>query len=324
MKSKNQFRSIVRFALALGLGAMLLAPSSASAMTKFQGGPLSNLNPTSDTVHIALSNFPSTGGLYVLECLRTASAGSLATSCDTTNQLWVSYDAGASVSPIGDVALKVTGTVAGTTCGADLCAIFLTYDHTKATDRTEDQLVNISFRPMAITVIKPTDAITASVNNSPLSKSVPGTLAYRTPLTIKAASTSGSIITIKSSTPDCTVVKNVITALKATGYCDFSITSEGNLSYQGVTSHYPFALTTGIQQIRVISKSVKVDKRYFLPAKSNFGNRVLYTSTTPSICSIKSASLTALKAGSCEITATAAAQGTLWSELSSKITIKII
>ncbi|TRZ84485.1 MAG: hypothetical protein D4R83_08575 [Streptomycetaceae bacterium] len=323
MKSKNQFRSIVRGTLVLGLGAMLLAPSSASAMTKFQGGPLTNLNPAGDTVHIALSDFPASGGLYVLECLRTAVAGSLSKSCDTANQLWVSKDAGASVSPMGDVALKVTGTVAGTTCGTDLCAIFLTYDHTKPTDRTEDQSINIGFRPMAITVIKPTDAITASINNSPLSKSVPGTLAYRTPLTIKATSSSGLLLTIKSSTPDCTVVNNVITALKASGYCDFSITSAGNLSFQGLTSHYPFALTSGIQKIPAIKVKVASGQRSFLPVKSNFDNRILYTSTTPDICSIKRASVAGLKPGTCQITAEAPAQGILWGAASSTITVKI-
>jgi hypothetical protein len=323
MKPNGQFRPIVRIALALALGATLLAPSSASAMTKFQGGPLTNLNPAGDTVHIALSEFPASGGLYVLQCLRTAIAGSLGTSCDTANQLWVSKDAGASVSPIGDVALKVTGTVAGTTCGADLCAIFLTYDHTKATDRTEDQMVNISFKSAVVTVIKPTDTISASINNIPMSKSVPGTLAYRTPLTINATSTSGSTVTIKSSTPDCTVVKNVITALKATGYCDFSLTSEGNLSYQAVTSHYPFALATGIQRITAKNFKMKIGQRSYMQVKSNFGNRILYTSTTPDICSIKRASVAGLKSGTCQITAEAPGQGNLWGAASSKITVKI-
>jgi len=324
MKSAGLVRPIVRVVLALALGALLLTPTSASAMTKFQGGPTTNLNPAGDTIHIALSNFPATGGLYVVECLRTATAGSLATSCDSAHQLWVSYDANASVSPMGDVALKVSGVVQGKTCGVDLCGIFLTYDHTKPTDRTEDQLINISFSAGMIAVVKPLDVITAKINNVAMSGSVPGSLPYHATLTISATSASGSLVTIKSSTPDCTVTKNVITALKASGYCDFALTSLGNLSLQAVTSHYPFALSAGVQSIRTIAGSAKIGARYYLPAKSNFGNVVTYVSTTPDVCTVAKTIVTGKKVGACVITAAAPAQASLWGALSSKVTLKII
>ncbi len=324
MKSAGRLRPMVRVALALTVGALLLTPTSAFAITKFQGGPTTNLNPAGDTVHIALSNFPATGGLYVLECLRTASAGSLTTSCDTVHELWVAYNQTGAIAPSGDVALTVTGTVQGTTCGLDQCGIFLTYDHTKSTDRTEDQLINISFSAASVAVVKPTDVITAKINNAVISGSIPGSLPYHATLTISATSLSGSLVTIKSSTPDCTVTKNVITSLKASGYCDFALSSAGNLSYQAVTSHFPFALSAGVQSIRTIAGSSKVGARYFLPAKSNFGTAVAYLSTTPETCTIAKTIVTGKKAGACIIALTAPAQAPLWGALSSKVTLKII
>ncbi len=324
MKSAVNLRRIIKPVLALSMAALLLTPTSAIALTKFQGGPTTNLNPAGDTVHIALSNFPSTGGLYILECLRSASAGSLTASCDTAHQMWVSYAAGASASPIGDVALAVTGTVQGKTCGVDQCEIFLTYDHTKPTDRTEDQAINISFAGASVTVVKPTDVITAKINNAVISGSIPGTLGYHATLAISATSASGALVSIKSSTPDCTVTKSVITALKATGYCDFALSSPGSLSYQAVTSHYPFALTTGVQSIRTIAGSAKVGARYFMPAKSNFGNVVTYTTTTPDICSVTKTIVVGKKIGSCLISLTAPAQPALWGALASKVTLKIV
>lgn len=323
MKTSISPRRARRVILSLALGAALFAPTSAFAATTVQGGPLTNLNPAGDTIHMALSNFPTKAGLYILQCLSTVKAGATKDSCDTTNQLWVSTDPNAPTKPTGDVALKVTGTVAGTECGTDKCVIFLTFDHTNAADRSEDQLIPISFAAGTSVPLKPADVITATINGNPLSASQPGTLGYRTPVKFVASAKSGTSVTAVSSTPDCTVVGNVITALKGTGYCDIAMTSAGSLEFQATTAHYPFALKLGIQKVIFPGSTLHVGKTMTLKAVSNFGEKVSYTISSKANCSLKGLKVKALKKGACNISATATGSSNLWDPTRTKKVIRI-
>lgn len=321
MKRTSSNRALLRALLPLTVGALLLAPTSAFAKTQFQGGPLSNLNPAGDKIHMALGSFPTNGGLYVLECLNTVVAGKTKENCDTANELWVSTSTGA-VNPQGDVALTVTGTVAGTECGTDKCSIFLTYDHTQPADRSEDQLIPISFASGTSLPIKPKDVITALINGKALSTSIPGTLAYRTPVMITASGKSGGGVTFASSTPDCTVIQGLITALKASSACDITASTPATLEFQATTAHYPFLLTAGKQTITIPKSTVKAGTSLQLPSLTNFKTPITYSSPSKN-CSIKGSILQALKKGSCLVVATAPAEGTLWSAVTLKKTVKI-
>lgn len=323
MKTSPNLRRVRRVVISLALGATLMAPTSAFAATTVQGGPLANLNPAGDTIHMALGNFPTKAGLYILQCLKTVVAGATKDACDTTNQLWVSTDPNAPTKPTGDVALKVTGTVAGTACGTDKCVIFLTYDHTNSTDRSEDQLIPISFAAGTSTPTKPVDVISATVNGKALSAQQPGALRYRTPVKFVATAKSGTAVTAVSSTPDCTVVGDVITALKGTGYCDIAMTSTGSLEFQGTTAHYPFALQLGIQKITFPRSALGVGKTMSLASITNFGEAITYKITSTAHCSLTGLKVKALKKGACNITATAAASANLWNATTAKKVVKI-
>ncbi|MCX6430535.1 MAG: hypothetical protein NTX12_06180 [Actinobacteria bacterium] len=272
---------------------------------------------------MGFANFPTNGGVYVLECLNTVVAGQTATLCDTANQIWVSNTTGATFKPVGaDIVLSVVGAIAGTTCGADKCSIFITRDHEAPTDRSEDQLIAIAFSAGAVTPTKPKDVISATINGKALSTQQPGTLAYRTPVTIIATGTSGGAVTYGSSTPDCTVVAGVITALKGAGQCDITATTPDSLSTQSTTAHYPFYLAPGNQIVTFNKTSLKSGTTLKLPSITNFGEVVTY-STTSKNCSIKGNVLKANKKGACLVSATAAGSGTLWGPTSQKQTIKI-
>lgn len=323
MKTPFQHRRSRRIIFSLALCAALIAPTNAFAATTVQGGPLTNLNPAGATIHMALSNFPAKSGLYILQCLTTVKAGATKDSCDTTNQLWVSNDVNAPTKPNGDVALKVTGTVAGTVCGTDKCVIFLTYDHTNPTDRSEDQMIPISFSAGVTTPVKPSDAVSATIHGKTLSATQPGALRYRTPVTFDATAKSGSAVTAVSSTPDCRVVGNVITALKGTGFCDIAMSSAGTLEFQATTAHYPFALAMGIQKISITRSPLKVGKTLTLRSISNFGEKVSYINSAPANCSLKGVKLTGLKKGACAITASAPGSLNLWAAIAVKKVIKI-
>lgn len=324
MKLHSAARSLVRVMAPVLIGALLLSPTSAFAKTQLQGGPLNNLNPLGDKIHMGLASFPTNGGLYILQCLNTVTASKTKDLCNSASQLWISTSPGASFTPTGmDIVLNVSGSIAGVDCGADKCAIFLTYDHTQPADRGEDQLIPISFAAGVSTPTKPKDVIIATIAGKELSTSIPATLAYRTPVTISASAKSASAITFASSTPDCTVVNGVITALKATAACDITVSTAGNLEYQATTAHYPFLLSAGVQKIALTKSSIKVGKTINLPATSNFQAPITY-STNGKNCSVKGVTLKALKKGSCLLIASAPAEGTLWKATSIKKTIKIL
>ncbi len=324
MKKNSLARSISRALTPIIIGALLLAPTSAFAKTQLQGGPLTNLNPAGDKIHMGLASFPTNGGLYILQCLNTVTASKTKDLCNSASQLWISSSPGASFTPTGmDIVLAVSGTIAGVECGTDKCSIFLTYDHTQPADRNEDQLIPISFAAGASTPTKPKDVITATIDGQELSTSIPYTLAYRTPVTINATAKSGGVITFASSTPDCTVVNGVITALKGSSACDVTVSTPATLEYQATTAHYPFYLKPGIQKISLTKTSVKLGATLQLPATSNFQVPITY-STTGKNCSVKGSTLKGLKKGSCLLIASAPAEGTLWGATSVKKSIKIL
>jgi hypothetical protein len=272
---------------------------------------------------MGFGNFPTTGGVYVLECLNSVVAGQTGTQCDTTNQIWVSNSTGATFKPVGqDIVLVVVGAVAGTTCGSDKCSIFVTRDHEAPTDRSEDQLIPISFLAGSVTPTKPKDAITASINGKALSTQQPGTLAYRTPVTINATGASGGVVTFGSSTPDCTVVNGIITALKGAGQCDITVSTPETSGTQATTAHFPFYLALGKQTIAFSKIAVKVGGTVKLPGITNFGETPTYATSSKN-CSIKGSVLKALKKGTCLVTAKAPGSGTLWSATSVKQAFKI-
>ncbi|MEI9907149.1 MAG: hypothetical protein WDO06_03860 [Actinomycetota bacterium] len=319
-------RNTVRALLVFAIGAALLAPLSASAQTKVVGGPLTNLDPAGGKIHLAFSNFPTTPanvGLYVLECLNNVVAGKTGASCDSAHQLWVSNSPGASATPNGDIAITVVGTVAGTECGTSNCSIFITFDHTNPADRSEDQLIPISFAAGTSAPVLPKDVITATVEGKTLSPSSPGSLAYRTPTFISASAQSGSTVTFGSSTPDCTVAAGVLTALKGTGACDITVSVAATEKTQATTAHYPFLLSPGVQTIKTPKKTLKVGKTFLLSSFSNFGEKVVATNATPKICSIKGSVLKGLKKGTCTIALSAAGQTDLWAAIKVKTSIKV-
>ncbi|MBC7463794.1 MAG: hypothetical protein H7227_06005 [Actinobacteria bacterium] len=213
--------------------------------------------------------------------------------------------------------------MAGTECGVNKCSIFLTFDHTNSRDRSEDQLIPISFAAGVSTPTKPKDTIAASVDGKELSTSIPGTLAYRTPVTITATAKSSGTITFGSSTPDCTVVDGVITALKGAGACDITVSTADSIEYQKTTAHYPFLLTQGVQIIPIAKSVLKKGATIKLATVTNFGGKINYKSVTAKTCSVKGSTLKGLKKGACVISASAVGQDGLWAETRSRKSIKI-
>ncbi|MEI7541200.1 MAG: hypothetical protein WCJ89_06945, partial [Actinomycetes bacterium] len=187
-----------KIAVVVALLASMLVPAQAqAAQTGFLGGPLTNLDSPA-SIHIALSNFPTKGGLYVMECAEGV-AGARPTVCNAAVQLWVSTDANASFKPTADIAFKPTSVFTGADCTVVKCGIFLRFDHTVPNDLTEDQFIALTFKAATpATVTLPNDEITATINGVQLSNKTPMKLAYRAPAVLAATSKAGAALTYVS------------------------------------------------------------------------------------------------------------------------------
>ena len=303
------------------LVASILVPTSAqAAQTTFAGGPLTNLDSPA-SIHIALSNFPTAGGLYVMECVQ-GDAGVRPTLCNAAVQLWVSTSTGASFAPTADIVLKPTASfTAGSTavdCTVSKCGIFLRFDHTLPTDLSQDQFIALTFKASTPVATRPNDVISASINGQALSAQVPMKIAYRQLATLAATAQSGATLTYDSLAPACALKAMAITALKGSGYCDIAITSPGSMSLAGYTAHFPLELTLGVQTIPTIK--VGANKKAMLATKTNFGEPVTYLGTGS--CTTTKNVLTA-KAGTCTVVAGARGQSGLYSPLNLRVVLKV-
>jgi hypothetical protein len=306
-----------KIAVIFALFASIMVPIQAqAAQTGFMGGPLTNLDSPA-SIHIALSNFPTSGGLYVMQCVEGA-AGMRPTVCNAAVQLWVSTDPNATFKPTADIVFKPTSTFTGADCTVVKCGIFLRYDHTVPNNLTEDQFIALTFKAgtPAPTTLAP-DEITATINGVTLSSKTPMKLAYRAPAVLVATSKAGAALTYQSLAPACALTGMKITVLKGSGFCDIAITSPGNVTAGPVTSHFPLELTLGAQTISAVSASAT--KKINLPKQSNFGESVTYKAT--GACTVTK-NVVSSKKGNCTIVASARGVTDLYSPLNQRFTIK--
>lgn len=309
----------------VALIAALLAPVSAQAAeTKFVGGPLTNLDSQGATINITLSNVPAKGGLYIQQCLE-APAGTRPAICNKAVELWISSARGASFLPTDTIKFKPTGSfVSGATtvdCTVQKCGIFMRFDHTVASDLSEDQFLPLTFKAAAAgTVTLPNDEITATINGVAVSTKAPITLSYRQFATVAATSKAGAPLTYASLAPACALTGTEITPLSGAGECAISVTSAGNATAAGVTVILPIRLALGKQTIGdfAFDKTAKSGSKLSLPSLTNFGEKITYKAS--GACSVALARVT-FKKGKCTLTATAPAKMSSYSSLNAKFTI---
>jgi Neocarzinostatin family len=314
----------IRKSLVLALALAVITPVAANAKTTVMGGPYTNLKSTGQVVHLALSGYPATSGLYVQQCVQSADT-SRPSLCNQAAQLWISTSQGASFAPNADIQFKPTATfTSGTTavdCTKSICGIFIRLDHTAPTDLSEDQFIPLSFAADATPAL-PADVITATVNDKALSAAQPLSVNYRDVFKVVATAKSGVAVTYASLAPACAINGNEVTVLKGTGYCDIAVTSAGNAQYSGVTAHFPLQLNVGTQSVSV-STSVKAGTKLNLPATSNFGEKVTYSVSKSANCSLSGNVLSLKKKGACAVKASAPELKDTYAALKQTISVKI-
>jgi hypothetical protein len=292
--------TIAFLSLLLGIGVM----PSANAKSTIVGGPYTNLDPAGGVIHLNLTNYPKDKGLYIFQVVRNrASDNARPTVINMDNAVDV-----VTTANHADVVFTAVGKFGSTDCSVVECALWAQFDGASGSYQLTDEdqyLSSISFAA-ATAPANPADTIEASVNGAVLATNNPGTLVYRTPVTLTVKTGSGTAPTIKSSTADCSVTGNLIQALKGSGGCDFEVTSPGNTTISKKVSHYPFILVKGVQIVSQKSNSIKTGKTVALSAETNFGETISYTSLTKKICAVKGNQVTGLKVGNCNLALTAA------------------
>jgi hypothetical protein len=306
----------------------IVAPSS-HAQTNVQGGPYTNLAPnTTSKIHLALSGFPTTHGLYIVEAVQPA-AGARPTVISPA-QLWVSSvaaDLAQGATPInGDVILTVdNGNAWGADCVHQQCGIFIRLDHTASSDTSEDQFIPLTFNGAAVATsasTAPVDVLTVLIDGKPVQANSPSTIKYRTPLSFKVTTASGVAATLKSYTPDlCPITGNKVDALKGSGQCDVAVSSAGDATHSAITSHFPFLVTPADQTVGIKKFIDKKGKSISLESVTRFGEKITYASTSPN-CVIKANTVKLNAVGTCSISATAPGSAN-YTALNSTITITI-
>ena len=306
--------------------AASVASVTSAAPTSVYGGPFTGLDATNATINIALTNFPTSGGLFLMEC--NAPVGSARpTACNAAAQLWISNAQGASFTSKSDIIFKPTAkyttSTASVDCTKDSCGIFLRYDHTPlfAADYSQDQFIPLTFKATPTTTVAlASDSITATFGATVLSTNVPINIAYRAPATFRASANSGIAVEITSITPNCSYVNAIVTALKGAGHCAIRVTTLGDTTYAAQSVSFPMVLTPGTQFIiaKAIPTSLKVRNPIALPLETNFGGVVKYKATSKS-CAVELNMLQANKQGLCIVVATSPAKAGMWSALNVKI-----
>lgn len=313
---------LIVFALIAGL----LVPASANAAeTKFEGGPLNNLDSQGAIINISLSGVPAKAGLYIQECVQTAD-GSRPTVCNKAAELWISTAPGALFLPTDTIKFKPTGSfVVGTTtvdCTVAKCGIFMRFDHNASTDLSEDQFFPLTFKTAAAgTVTLPADEITATINGIAVSTKAPITLSYRQLSLLKATSKAGATLSFATLAPLCALKGLEITPLRGAGECAIAVTSAGNSTASGVTAILPIILTPGVQTAGDFAPAplAKAGQVIELPKSTNFGEKIIYRAY--GACSISGTTAT-IKKELCRITAKAAARKDVYLAFKASYTIK--
>jgi hypothetical protein len=304
-------------ALAIVALAVGIAPQ-AHAATTFQGGPLTALSSNAPTsIHIALTGYPTTYGLYIEQAVKTTD-GTRPTVHGAP--LWVSSVAAdlsqGATSIKSDIVLVVdNGHSWGADCAHQQCGIFIRADHNATSITSEDQFIPLTFE--ASTAPAPTSTAAPSSTPAPTAlpadtidikvagSAVPLSIWYETPITLQITTESGLAPKLISYVSDLCVLDGfTVKALKGTGTCDIAVSTAGNEKYGPATKHVVLTAEPATQTLNKSSAAVKVGKSVSLSGSTSFGEMIKYTTSSKN-CSVKGSTVKGLKTGSCVVSASA-------------------
>lgn len=314
--------------LMLALVLSILSPLSSEAKTGITGGPYENLALTGQIVNLKLTGYPTGSGFYIIQCKRV-NGDARPQICNTNSQLWISTALGADYLPTTDIQFRPTAvfTYGNQTvnCVNTPCGIFIRLDHKASADRSEDQVIPITF--VGNTIPNPnSDVIRAYVNSRELSNMKAISVQNQSVFRIEASAKSGATLTFSTISTTCTLSGNQVTILQGSGFCEVDVYSPGNTQYSAITNHYQFKLVPGYSTLSIPTR-VRPGTSITLPATTKFGAKISYETSNSTNCTLKttqtSSVLTFNKVGACNVKATAPAMTDSYVALRQNINFKI-
>lgn len=313
-------------AVGIAFAATLVATPADAATFTWSSRPLTNLDPAGTRITGSFTNFPTKSGLYIFQCVKAKVAGERPAIDTCFDLAWVTAAGGQGATSAKDpisFTLKAQYSTATKSidCSIEECGVFFRYDRSAGTDTSEDFFLPMTFAASTTPAMAKTiDSIVLALNGVTLTKNVPVNLGYRAKAAINATASSGLPVIVTSATPDCTYANGELTALKGSGVCALSVSTEGNATYDVARANYPFILVPGNQKIALTAFGIKKNSTRVLPATTDFGTPITYKSNSMS-CKVEINLLMVGKGKGCVLTATAAGKDQMW--LPAKSTIKV-
>lgn len=315
-------------AVGIAIAATVIATPADAATFTWSSRPLTNLDPAGTKITGSITNFPTKSGLYIFQCVKAKVAGERPASDTCFDLAWVTATGGQGATSAKDpisFTLKAQYSTATKSidCTIEECGVFFRYDRSAGTDTSEDYFEPMTFKASTTPVVAKTiDSIVLTLNGITLTKNVPVNLGYRAKATINATSSSGLLVTVVSATTDCTYSDGSLTALKGSGVCALSVSTEGNATYDIARANYPFILVPGKQKVALTTFGIKKNSSRVLPAATDFGSTITYKSNSK-LCKVELNLLMVGKGKSCILTATAAGKDQMWLPLNTSIKVNI-
>lgn len=316
-------RTLRGTAVAAAAGALLIGGlTTASAADYVSATPNTGVK-AGDTITVTATGLTGTVGIYASLCKAGAGAQAVPTDCDPdqSHMVWIT---GTGTPGSNKDSGKITALTSWTStagnkvnCLVDACVVYIRGDHNNTTNYALIRALPIGFAAGVGGVVKKTDVATATVDGVAVKANVPGTLLYRVPVQLVVTAESGLAVTLKSLTPDCSVVGTTVTALTGKGTCAIAATTTGNDVYAAFTAavNFPFYLKPATQAITakltvkklVIGKPLAIKKAQLVSDKNE---AVALTVTTPRFCSVTETAagwtLAGKKPGVCKLQADSA------------------
>jgi hypothetical protein len=222
--SKKGLVALLTSMLAVGF----LAPSSASAATKIALAKTTEISYDGEKVAISLSDFPEKSGLYLFQCVQPANGvrAELA-KCNSADQLWITSSGRGSFLPAAtNIEIRLVGKFGAFDCAVDKCALFAEFDRFFPTDRSEDQMIPLTFTAANQAAVPVTEVV-----ESPKKQSI-GKLRsnLRVGQSLTLPSKSDQEVTLSyrlNSKKNCVLKGNTVTGRKV-GTCSIAVYAPGN------------------------------------------------------------------------------------------------
>jgi hypothetical protein len=210
------------------LAVGFMAPPTAFAAAKITLAKTTGIAYDGEKVAISFIDFPEKSGLYLFQCVQPASGvrADLA-KCNSADQLWITSSGRGSFLPTAtNIEIRLVGKFGAFDCAVDKCALFAEFDRFFPTDRSEDQMI-----PLTFTAANQAAAPVTEVVGSPKKQSI-GKLRsnLRVGQSLTLPSKSDQEVTLSyrlNSKKNCVLKGNTVTGRKV-GTCSIAVYAPGN------------------------------------------------------------------------------------------------